>query len=161
MRYWDNVDSIGIVMDTFPFVLAALTSWFLWWLAALVFKIRGRWERPVVKAGTFVCFVAFLAIAESVALFVFVRIDLPLPPTVYAVDYVRSEYNEVRVGDSEEHLYELIGKPLRVSEWNEDEILFYSLADNGIMGSYWLRCVSINKSTRKVSGKVASFYTGL
>lgn len=161
MTYWDSMDSIGVILDSSLFIIAALVSFFLWITIRSLLKRRGTRCRTSVRNVTSAGCIGLLALGEGVAWFVFSNIDLPLPYTVYAESYTRSKFNNIRIGDSEEHLFELIGKPLRLSEEGGIDVLFYSTARQGTMGSYWQRIVFVDRTTRTVNGKLATFYTGL
>lgn len=75
----------------------------------------------------------------SAALFLF---EIPRPPTRYAEGYSRLAFNEIRVGDSEMRVRELLGDPLPL-EWVEDHILHYTWPAKGRGGRAYVRRVIV------------------
>lgn len=148
-------------MDTLPFVMALVIA------LAVVNYAHGRfagaawaasaWGRAFLRLG----FAGLVIGAQWGAFALVSHVDFPVPATRYGDSYSREKFNELRVGDSTDRVYRLLGIPLREFSTKTDRVLFYSAPDGGALGSYWARCVFIDLATGSVSGKLASFYTGI
>lgn len=159
--YLKVFNSIGFLMDTLPFVIGLVIA------PAVVNYAHGRfsgvtwaasaWGRPSRWLG-----LAGVVIGAQWGAFALVtHVDFSVPATRYGDNYSREKFNELRIGDSMDRVYQLLGSPLKEFSTETDRILFYSAPDGGALGSYWARCVFIDLATGNVRGKLASFYTGV
>lgn len=134
-------DKLSIIMQAYMPVAVPFGFLFLWFRRLLSGKspqstksqTAGYWRTTLglLLAGV-------LAFAGS-------SVEFPLPPTRYAEGYTRLAFNRIKPGDSREHVYELLGEPLReVTEQRTERIyrglgLSVHVSDGGSYGAWIVR----------------------
>ena len=156
-------EQFGIVVDLTVWLGSPLMAGFLAWYGMRLFwgpagGMPTRWKTGLRFALVFSAALGGLWIARN--------LDLGVPATDFAPGYTRQRFNQVRVGDSEARVKELLGEPIRVMEYEEVGIAYWYFSwprttsapgVGSLSNNYWKRTVALDMTSRHVVRKHCQF----
>jgi len=122
------------------FILGPIAVCLLLVIGRICLRIRNRFGRAVVGGliVTVAGYMLFIAFSSSLSV-----------NTRYAPGYSEAAFNSIKIGDSEEKVFQLLGEPLYRYQWSDSTDLRYSDSPSGV--GFAVRIIDIDKNHKVIS----------